>query len=204
MRPFSSAAARSAPPAACPCRRGGDRSRRRAGRPRAPRPRSSPRRRPRSRRCRRRPRRPRGSRARPSGSRSSCSASEVHERAGKVISTRSAAETRAGWGIRSSGDGIPHSTTDSVVCSESFRHGPLRRLSKRRWRSGVAWDSGRRLLVVPVNNLVHVVKLRKVSDEGSAPARRSRDRAGRPLRRGLPARGLGARVRPAVSPRVAC
>ena len=99
---------------------------------------------------------------------------------------------------------IPHSTTDSVVCSESFRHGPLRRLLKRRWRSGVAWDPGRRLLVVPVNTFVHMVKLRKVSDEGSAPARRSRDRAGRPLRRGLPARGLRDGVRPAVSPRDAC
>jgi quinoprotein glucose dehydrogenase len=32
--------------------------------------------------------------------------------------------------------------------------------------SGVAWDPGRRVLVVPVNNLVHLVKLRKVSDEG--------------------------------------
>jgi quinoprotein glucose dehydrogenase len=32
--------------------------------------------------------------------------------------------------------------------------------------SGVAWDPDRRLLVVPVNNLAHVVTLRHVSDEG--------------------------------------
>jgi len=32
--------------------------------------------------------------------------------------------------------------------------------------SGAAWDPARRRLIVPVNNLVHVVRLEKISDEG--------------------------------------
>jgi quinoprotein glucose dehydrogenase len=42
--------------------------------------------------------------------------------------------------------------------------------------SSAAWDPGRRLLVVPVNNLAHIVTLSKVSDEGLGEG------AARPLR----------------------
>ena len=60
-------------------------------------------------------------------------------------------------GLRNEGIFTPPSVSGSVL--HPFTGGGVN------W-SGVAWDPVRRLLVVPVNNLVHVVKLRKVSDEG--------------------------------------
>jgi quinoprotein glucose dehydrogenase len=77
-------------------------------------------------------------------------------------------------GLRNEGIFTPPSERGSVL--HPFTGGGVN------W-SGVAWDPGRRLLVVPVNNLVHVVKLTKVSDEGVGTGR------AQPLR-GLTLRGL--------------
>ena len=60
-------------------------------------------------------------------------------------------------GLRNEGIFTPPSERGSVL--HPFTGGGVN------W-SGVAWDPQRRLLVVPVNNLAHVVSLRKVSDEG--------------------------------------
>jgi len=59
-------------------------------------------------------------------------------------------------GLRNEGIFTPPSERGSVL--HPFTGGGVN------W-SGVAWDPGRRLLVVPVNNLVHLVKVTKVSDE---------------------------------------
>jgi len=60
-------------------------------------------------------------------------------------------------GLRNEGIFTPPSERGSVL--HPFTGGGVN------W-SGVAWDPVRRLLVVPVNNLVHLVRLKKVSDEG--------------------------------------
>jgi quinoprotein glucose dehydrogenase len=98
-------------------------------------------------------------------------------------------------GLRNEGIFTPPSERGSIV--QPFTGGGAN------W-SGAAWDPGRRLLVVPVNDLAHIVTLSKVSDEGLGTG------AARPLRGVAPAdfirnlwwiltgRGTGLRYR--VSP----
>jgi len=75
-------------------------------------------------------------------------------------------------GLRNDGIFTPPSERGSVL--HPFTGGGVN------W-SGMAWDPGRRLLIVPVANLVHVVKLSKVSDEHVGEG------AARPLRGVAPA-----------------
>jgi len=78
-------------------------------------------------------------------------------------------------GLRNDGIFTPPSLRGSIV--HPFTGGGAN------W-SGAVWDPVRRLLVVPVNNLAHVVTLQKVSDEGLGVG------AARPLRGAAPADAL--------------
>jgi quinoprotein glucose dehydrogenase len=98
-------------------------------------------------------------------------------------------------GLRNEGIFTPPSERGSIV--HPFTGGGAN------W-SGAAWDPVLRLLIVPVNNLAHVVKVEKVSDEGlgTGAARPLRGTAPRDALRNLwwilTGRGTGLRYR--VSP----